>query len=63
MRKVAYERDPSLDPQLIWRGKFEQDQADLDVDAPPIYIQEKIDPRVLIETCGAPPTMAGTSRS
>ena len=49
MRTVVHERDPSLDPQLIWRGKYEQDQSDLVADAPPIYIQEKIDPRVLIE--------------
>jgi adenine-specific DNA-methyltransferase len=33
----------------VWRGKDTQDAADLAVDAPPIYIQEKIDPRVLIE--------------
>lgn len=46
---VLYPRDPSLDPQLVWRGKDEQDREDLVVDAPPIYIQEKIDPRVLIE--------------
>jgi adenine-specific DNA-methyltransferase len=55
VRKVRYERDESLDPQLVWRGKFphadEIEAADLDLvtDAPPIYIQEKIDPRVLIE--------------
>jgi adenine-specific DNA-methyltransferase len=47
--KVSYPRDPSLDPQLVWRGKDEQDSSDLFVDAQPIYIQEKIDPRVLIE--------------
>ncbi|WP_308465630.1 site-specific DNA-methyltransferase [Rathayibacter soli] len=46
---LLYPRDTSLDPQLVWRGKDEQDKADLVVDAPPIYIQEKIDPRVLIE--------------
>jgi adenine-specific DNA-methyltransferase len=46
---LRYPRDPSLDPQLVWRGKDTQDSADLLVDAPPIYIQEKIDPRVLIE--------------
>ncbi|MEI3848051.1 MULTISPECIES: site-specific DNA-methyltransferase [unclassified Microbacterium] len=46
---VLYPRDPSLDPQLVWRGKDEQDREDLVVDAPPIYIQEKVDPRVLIE--------------
>ena len=42
-------RDPSLDPQLVWKGKDAQDGEDLLIDAPPIYIQEKIDPRVLIE--------------
>ncbi|QEO15597.1 site-specific DNA-methyltransferase [Agromyces intestinalis] len=42
-------RDETLDPQLVWRGKDEQDDENLLVDAPPIYIQEKIDPRVLIE--------------
>ncbi len=55
VRKVRYARDESLDPQLVWRGKYppvdEIGEADLDLvtDAPPIYIQEKIDPRVLIE--------------
>ena len=38
-----------LDPQLVWRGKTEQDASDLVADAPPVYIQEKIDPRVLVE--------------
>lgn len=42
-------RNQALDPQLVWRGKDAQDDTDLVVDAPPIYIQEKIDPRVLIE--------------
>ena len=42
-------RDPSLDPQLVWKGKDEQDGEDLVVDAPPIYIQEKIAPQVIIE--------------
>ena len=46
---LRYPRDPSLDPQLVWRGKDVQDGEDLIVDAPPIYIQEKIDPRALIE--------------
>ena len=48
-KRLLYPRDPSLDPQLVWKGKDELDQADLEVDAPPIYIQEKIDPRVVIE--------------
>jgi len=46
---VRYPRDPTLDPQLVWKGKDELDGEDLVAEAPPIYIQEKIDPRVLIE--------------
>ncbi|ODR09835.1 DNA methylase [Mycolicibacillus koreensis] len=51
VRRIRLERDESLDPQLVWRGKYDADGAgeDLIADAPPIYIQEKIDPRVLIE--------------
>lgn len=48
-RGLVYPRDPSLDPQLVWRGKDALDKLDLEADAPPIYIQEKIDPRVLVE--------------
>jgi adenine-specific DNA-methyltransferase len=50
---VRYPRDPSLDPQLVWKGKDELDGEDLVADAPPIYIQEKIDPRVIIENLRA----------
>jgi len=52
IRRVRLERDESLDPQLVWKGKYDADGAgeDLIADAPPIYIQEKIDPRVLIES-------------
>jgi adenine-specific DNA-methyltransferase len=46
---VSYPRDPTLDPQLVWKGKDELDGEDLVADAPSIYIQEKIDPRVLVE--------------
>ncbi len=46
---VRYPRDPTLDPQLVWKGKDALDGEDLVADAPAIYIQEKIDPRVLIE--------------
>ncbi len=46
---VHYPRDPSLDPQLVWKGKDALDSQDLVADAPAIYIQEKIDPRVIIE--------------
>src|SRR5215218_10002306 len=47
--KVRYPRDPTLDPQLVWKGKDEQDSADLEVPAVPIYIQETIDPLALVE--------------
>ncbi|MEX2652084.1 MAG: site-specific DNA-methyltransferase [Acidimicrobiia bacterium] len=46
---VRYQRDPSLDPQLVWKGKYELDDEDLVADAPAIYIQEKINPKVLVE--------------
>src|ERR1700704_7162771 len=48
--QVAYERrNRDLDPQLVWRGKDEQDWSDLVVPAPPLYIQEKVHPKVLID--------------
>ena len=48
--EVAYkQRNRDLDPQLVWRGKDEQDQRDLVVQAPPLYIQEKVHPKVLID--------------
>ncbi len=48
--RVAYERrNRDLDPQLVWRGKDEQDWSDLVVQAPPLYIQEKVQPKVLID--------------
>ncbi|MFC1874286.1 site-specific DNA-methyltransferase [Chloroflexota bacterium] len=48
-KKLLYPRDPSLDPQLVWKGKDEQDSQDLEVPAVPIYIQEKIHPKHIIE--------------
>lgn len=48
-KQLLYPRDPSLDPQLVWKGKDEQDSKDLAVDVVPIYIQEKIHPQALIE--------------
>jgi adenine-specific DNA-methyltransferase len=59
--RVAYERpvvsltdeknkrSRDLDPQLVWRGKDKQDWSDLVVHAPPLYIQEKVHPKVLID--------------
>lgn len=46
---MRYPRDPSLDPQLVWKGKDEQDSHDLEVPVLPVYIQEKIHPQVIIE--------------
>lgn len=55
-RQTLVERDSSLDPQLVWKGKYGDESAEaiaeseeLAADAPPLFIQEKIDPRVLIE--------------
>ena len=48
--RIAYERrNRDLDPQLVWRGKDAQDWSDLVVQAPPLYIQEKVHPKVLID--------------
>ncbi len=52
--RVAYprereDRNRDLDPQLVWRGKGGQDWSDLVVHAPPLYIQEKVHPKVLID--------------
>jgi adenine-specific DNA-methyltransferase len=44
-----YPRNTDLDPQLVWRGKDEQDRSDLVVNAAPLYIQEKVQPKSLID--------------
>lgn len=49
LEKEKAGRNRDLDPQLVWRGKDEQDWSDLVVHAPPLYIQEKVHPKVLIE--------------
>ncbi len=46
---LRYPRDPSLDPQLVWKGKDAQDGEDLVVPALPIHIQEQISPKAIIE--------------
>lgn len=48
-KTMLYPRDQSLDPQLVWKGKDEQDRADLAVPVVPIYIQEKIHPQAIID--------------
>jgi len=48
--RVAYERrNPDLDPQLVWRGKSVEDESEFVVNAPPLYIQEKVHPKALID--------------
>src|ERR1700710_2960763 len=42
-------RDRSLDPQLVWKGKDEQDARPLEVPAVPIHVQEKVHPQAIIE--------------
>ncbi len=63
-KTMLYPRDPSLDPQLVWKGKDEQDREDLAVPVVPIYIQEKIHPQALIEDLRvhSPPGGRGTVR-
>ena len=48
--RLAYERrNADLDPQLVWRGKEAQDASDLVVSAPPLYIQERVHPKALVD--------------
>jgi adenine-specific DNA-methyltransferase len=46
---MLYPRDPSLDPQLVWKEKDKQDSEDLAVPVVPVYIQEKIHPKAIID--------------
>ena len=52
-KTLLYPRDPSLDPQLVWKGKDEQDRQPLEVPSVPVYIQEKIHPKAIIENVRA----------
>ena len=48
--EVAWRRrNRDLDPQLVWRGKDVQDWSSLVVQAPPLFIQEKVHPKALID--------------
>ncbi|MHB1767868.1 MAG: site-specific DNA-methyltransferase, partial [Phycisphaerae bacterium] len=48
-KTALYQRNPDLDPQLVWKGKDQQDAKPLEVPVVPIYIQEKIHPQAIIE--------------
>ena len=49
VRRAYERRNRDLDPQLVWRGKDDQDKGELEVYAPPLYIQEKVHPKALID--------------
>ena len=46
---VRYPRNRDLDPQLLWKGKDEENQDRLIMEALPIYVQEKIHPQAIID--------------
>jgi adenine-specific DNA-methyltransferase len=48
-RELRHPRNTDLDPQLVWPGKDEQDWSELVVNAQPLYIQEKVHPKALID--------------
>ena len=58
-KTLLYPRDPSLDPQLVWKGKDEQDRELLEVPSVPVYIQEKISPQAIIENVRANSAKSG----
>lgn len=44
--KKRYSYDPHLDPTLVWAGKKEQ--SELDVDTVSIHVHERIDPKTIV---------------
>ena len=48
-KPTLYPRNPELDPQLVWKGKDQQDSQPLEVQNVPIYIHEKIHPQAIID--------------
>ena len=47
IRRAVKRRNRDLDPQLVWRGKNYDDE--FEVQAPPLFIQEKVHPKALID--------------
>ncbi len=47
IRSAIERRNRDLDPQLVWRGKKYDEE--LQVHAPPLFIQEKVHPKALID--------------
>ena len=62
-KTMLYPRDLSLDPQLVWKGKDEQDRKDLTVPVVPVYIQEKIHPQAIIDALPRTEQSAGDQTS
>ena len=60
--KAIHERDAALDPQLVWKGKAEQDAKPFEVPVLPIHVQEKVHPRAIIEDLKAR-AAAGSGRA
>ena len=48
-KELRYPRNADLDPQLVWRGKDQQNGSDLVVPTPELFIQEKVHPKALID--------------
>lgn len=46
---TRYPRDIALDPQLVWKGKDQENNNDLEIQAVPIYIHEHVQPQAIIE--------------
>ena len=47
LQRAVERRNRDLDPQLVWRGK--DDGKSFEVQAPPLFIQEKVHPKALID--------------
>lgn len=63
VRVASERRNRDLDPQLVWRGKDEQDWSDLVVQAPPLYIQEKVHPKALASSARSLRAVRGSAWS
>ena len=54
LREAAQNRDMDADPQLVWKHKKPASAADLTAELHPLYIQEKVHPKALIDDLKAP---------
>jgi adenine-specific DNA-methyltransferase len=63
LEEEKQQRNRDLDPQLVWRGKDNQDWSDLVVHAPPLYIQEKVHPKALIDDLLRQPLLSASKNA